>query len=81
MSGMAVQTLADRLKAAFPDAVRDVVIFRGQATVTVGKTSILDLLRFLKEEPECAFNLLADLCGLDRGPAHEPRFGVVYNLY
>lgn len=81
MSGMAAQTLADRLKAAFPDAVRDVVIFRGQATVTVGKTSILDLLRFLKEEPECAFNHLADLCGLDRGPAHKPRFGVVYNLY
>lgn len=81
MSRMDAHTIADRMKAKCPQAVRDIIGFHGQATVIVDKASILEILRFLKEEQDLAFSHLADLCGIDLGTMHEPRFGVVYNLY
>ncbi|KAF0183220.1 MAG: NADH-quinone oxidoreductase subunit C [Nitrospirae bacterium] len=81
MSGMEVQKIAERLARAFPDAIREVVGFRGQVTVIVDRASILDVLQLLKNEPDLAFSHLADLCGIDLGKTHEPRFGVVYTLY
>jgi NADH-quinone oxidoreductase subunit C len=65
----------------FGDKVRDVIDFRGQLTVIVTKAVIPSMLEFLRDEPDLAFSHLADLCGVDFGPAQSPRFGVVYNLY
>ena len=41
--------------------------------------SIVDVCRSLKEEQ--GFDLLADLCGGDRGPEEDPRFEVNYHLF
>ncbi|HSW62422.1 MAG TPA: NADH-quinone oxidoreductase subunit C [Dissulfurispiraceae bacterium] len=81
MSGMDIHKIEDRIKTIFPAAVREAIDFHGQVTVIIDKTSILDVLRFLKDEPDLAFTHLADLCGIDLGMAHEPRYGVVYNLF
>ncbi len=81
MIGVGIRKIAERIQNAFPEAIGDVVNFHGQATVLVDKTSVIGILRFLKDEPDLAFSHLADLCGIDLGTEHEPRFGVVYNLY
>jgi NADH-quinone oxidoreductase subunit C len=41
---------------------------------------VVDLCRFLKDDPELRFNFLSDICGVDRYP-QTPRFEVVYHLY
>lgn len=51
----------------------------GEVTVTVPRESIVDVCRFLKEQH--GFDLLADLCGADRGPEEEERFVVNYHLF
>ena len=81
MTGLDIDHIAGRITSVFPDAVRDQVSFRGQVTMIVDKTYIVALMLFLRNEPDLEFSHLADLCGIDLGTGHEPRFGVVYNLY
>jgi NADH/F420H2 dehydrogenase subunit C len=55
---------------------------KGDLTVILRKDRCHDILKFLKEEPEYLFDLMADLCGVDYLPTGEkPRFEVVYHLY
>jgi NADH-quinone oxidoreductase subunit C len=70
----------ERLKAKYPDVPFEADEFRGELTVVIPKERIVDVCRFLKDDSELRFNLLADLCGIDMNtPLH--RFGVIYNLY
>ena len=54
--------------------------FRGELTIVVPKERIVDVCRFLKEDPQLQFDLLADVCGIDMYTPTK-RFGVIYNLY
>ena len=56
-----------------------VVERHGEVTVTVPRESIVDICSFLKQEH--GFDMLADLCGGDRGPEEDPRFEVNYHLF
>ena len=69
----------EKLKAENADWVADLKDARGEVTVTVPRESIVDVCRFLKFEQ--AFDLLADLCGADRGPEEDPRFEVNYHVF
>jgi len=69
----------ERLKAKNADWVTDFKDTRGEVTLIVPRTSIVDVCWFLKAE--CDFNMLADLCGADRGPEEDPRFEVNYHLF
>lgn len=73
--------IADKLKGSFPDEVISVEEFGGQVSVTVKKDRIPDIMKYLNEEPELAFDYLRDLCGVDYHGRKEPRFEVVYHLY
>ena len=59
--------------------VSDVVDALGEVTVFVPREAILEACYFLRDEH--GFDLLADLCGNDRGPEEEPRFEVNYHLF
>jgi NADH-quinone oxidoreductase subunit C len=57
--------------------------FRGQTTLVVPETSLHEVARFLRDDPNCSYNFLSDLAGVDYldYPAEQPaRFAVVYNL-
>jgi NADH-quinone oxidoreductase subunit C len=69
----------EKMKGENSSWVREVKDAFGEVTVTVPRESILDACRFLKEQHE--FDLLADLCGADRGPEEEDRFVVNYHLF
>jgi NADH-quinone oxidoreductase subunit C len=50
----------------------------GEVTITVPAAAISQVCVYLKELH--GFDMLADLCGADRGPEEDPRFEVNYHL-
>jgi NADH-quinone oxidoreductase subunit C len=69
----------EQLKTKFPDAIDDVCEFRGEFTVHVKPERLVELCTFLRDDPDCAFDFLSDVSGMDYYP-EEPRFGVNYHL-
>jgi NADH-quinone oxidoreductase subunit C len=57
----------------------EVIDALGEVTVIVPRSTIVDVCAFLKNEHD--FDMLADLCGNDRGPEEDPRFEVNYHLF
>jgi NADH-quinone oxidoreductase subunit C len=74
------EKILDRLKTKFADSISDASEFRGELTVVLPKERIVEVCRFLKEDDELRFNLLADLCGIDMYTPTK-RFGIIYNVY
>jgi NADH-quinone oxidoreductase subunit C len=69
----------DSLRANNAGWVLEVIEAHGELSVVVPREAIADACRFLKEQQQ--FDMLADLCGADRGPEEEPRFVVNYHLF
>jgi NADH-quinone oxidoreductase subunit C len=72
--------LVDLLKERFPGDVLESAEFRNEVTVVVTKERIVEISRFLKEDPRSAFGLLTLVTGchyLDR----PYDFEVLYHLY
>jgi NADH-quinone oxidoreductase subunit C len=69
----------ESLRNANPSWVVDVKDALGEITVTVPRESIVDACVHLKETE--SFDMLADLCGGDRGPEEDPRFEINYHLF
>lgn len=71
------------LKNAFADVRMQAAVFRGQTTVIVPVHKCHEILRFLRDDAECDYNMLLDLGGIDYlgYPSPQPgRFAVVYHL-
>lgn len=69
----------DKIKEKDLSWVAGVVTGHGEVTVIVPREAIVDACRFLKHDH--GFDMLADLCGSDRGPEEDPRFEVNYHLF
>ncbi len=69
-----------KLREDFADAILDVSEFRGDITVLVRRDKIAEITKFLRDLPDCPFNLIEDVCGVDRLERKE-RFEVVYHLF
>jgi NADH-quinone oxidoreductase subunit C len=69
-----------KLKIKYGKAVLESIEFRGELTIVVPKEHIEEICRFLKEDEELEFDMLADLCGIDMYKPQK-RFGVIYNLF
>lgn len=88
---MALLTGADRsdvskLQAAFPASILGVKVERGETYVCVARDSIVEVVRFLKEDAETQFDYFVECVGVDyltwRHSRDLPeRFEVVYNLF
>jgi NADH-quinone oxidoreductase subunit C len=61
------------------DVAQDVSEFRDQIAVTVDPAKILDVLSFLKTDPELEFDFLSFVTAVDRYP-ETPRFEMVYQI-
>ena len=51
----------------------------GELTLTVAREQIARVLRFLRDDGRCRFEVLIDICGVDY-PERAERFDVVYHL-
>jgi NADH-quinone oxidoreductase subunit C len=71
--------VANTIKEKFPEAVAEIVEFRGEVTVVIAAESLLDVARFCYETEGLEFNHMADLAAVDYWP-EEPRFAVNYVL-
>jgi len=69
----------EKVKAENASWVADVKDDRDEVTVTVPRESIVDVCWVMKTKH--GFDMLADLCGADRGPEEDPRFEVNYHLF
>jgi len=79
---MAMDTLpelATKIAAALPQAVRSSKVAQGELTLEVEAEGIVHVLQFLRDDPDCDFKVLIDVCGAD-WPSRKKRFDVVYHL-
>jgi NADH-quinone oxidoreductase subunit C len=75
----ALQDLADYVTTALGGAALSHEIRRGELTVLVKRDDIPRVLTFLRDDSNCQFRQLLDVCGVDY-PDREERFDVVYHL-
>ncbi|NPA90997.1 MAG: NADH-quinone oxidoreductase subunit D [Chloroflexi bacterium] len=76
------RAVVETLRQRFPDAVLATEEFRGDQVVTVRADRLLDVARFLRDDPELRFNYLVDVTSYDRLHLGEtPRFATVYQLH
>jgi NADH-quinone oxidoreductase subunit C len=54
-------------------------IAHGELMVTVKREALARTLEFLRDDPDCLFAQLVDICGVDY-PERAERFEIVYNL-
>jgi len=73
----ALKLLADRIQAGAPSTVARIAF--AELTLTVEAADIVRVLAFLRDDPECEFKILIDICGVDC-PNRPKRFDVVYHL-
>lgn len=74
------ELILERLQAQFPESLRGSEEFRDDLTVTVRTADLVAVAKFLKEDPALAFDMIIDICGVDRFRDKE-RFEVIYNVY
>jgi NADH-quinone oxidoreductase subunit C len=71
--------LGDKIKADLGADILAVEIEKGELCVAVVRASILRVLAHLRDDADCKFAALMDVCGVD-WPERAERFDVVYNL-
>jgi NADH-quinone oxidoreductase subunit C len=74
-----LQEFVEKLRNENSNWVGEVVDALGEVTITVPADFVSDICLSLKSNH--GFNMLADLCGADRGPEEDPRFEVNYHLF
>ncbi len=76
---LALRDLGEYVQAALPEQVGSVDISRDELVIVVRRESIVRVLTFLRDDVNCQFKQLMDVCGVDY-PGRPERFEVVYNL-
>lgn len=75
----ALADLAETINLSLPDDVISSAVEDGDLVVNVQRPSIVKVLKFLRDDSNCQFTQLVDVCGVDY-PEREERFDVVYHL-
>ena len=72
-----LEQLAEGIKAEFPTAEASLAF--GELTLTAPSQDIVRVIGYLRDDPQCQFTILIDICGVDY-PSRPRRFDVVYHL-
>jgi NADH-quinone oxidoreductase subunit C len=71
--------LGEYLEVKLGKAVREVIVAYDELSLTVDREQISRVLRLLRDDGRCRFEVLIDICGVDY-PERAERFDVVYHL-
>ncbi len=71
--------LIAHIQQGLGDAAQPGEVSHGQLILRAKRDSILDVLKFLRDDSGCEFKILTDVCGADY-PDRPERFEIVYNL-
>jgi NADH dehydrogenase I D subunit len=74
------QDILERLRERFPTDVLGIDRYRGDASATLRPESIVEVARFVRDDPGLRFDMPLDITGVDY-LGQDPRFEVVYHLY
>jgi len=79
MDEQALRELGEYVAAALPAEIVGATVAHGELAVAARREGLLRVLTFLRDDPQCLFKQLVELCGVD-WPERAQRFDVVYNL-
>lgn len=79
MTVTALDQLGRHIESALENEVTGYSVVKDELTVTARTDQIVKVLTFLRDDSECKFRVLVDLCGVD-WPQRPNRFDVVYHL-
>jgi len=71
--------LGETIKAALPGAVTGSSVAFGQLTLNIDVAHVVDVMRFLRDDPGCRFVSFIDVTAVDY-PGREKRFDVIYHF-
>ena len=71
-----IQYLSERFGAM----ILETHAFRGDETIVIRREGLLQICRFLKEDPKLDFDFLADITAVDYLGKKQPRFEAVYHM-
>ena len=76
---LALKDLGEVIATSLPNEVTATGLANGELSVNVRSDTIVKVMTFLRDDVNCQFKVLLDVCGVDY-PDREERFDVVYNL-
>jgi NADH-quinone oxidoreductase subunit C len=76
---MTLEELASHIEAKLQGAILKSDVARGELTLVVERDQIVRVITGLRDDSQCLFEVLIDICGVDY-PEREQRFEVVYHL-
>lgn len=76
---MSLTDLATHIASKLGSAITGSSEVLGELTLGVDREQIVPVLTFLRDDPQCRFSILIDICGVD-WPTRADRFDVVYHL-
>ena len=79
MDEAAAETLVKKVADRFQGAVTEHVLFRGDLSLTIEPARLIEVARFLKDDPALDFNYFLYATAVD-WPARQPRFDVVWEV-
>ncbi len=74
-----LQDLGEYIQSALPQAVTDVMQDHDELILVATRVGLVRLTTFLRDDSNCLFKVLVDICGVDY-PERTKRFDIVYNL-
>jgi NADH-quinone oxidoreductase subunit C len=81
MENTLLNTVGDKLKAKFGDAILSAEQQYDFPVYVIRKDAIYEVLQFLKEDPEMGFTFLTTMCGLHYPDHKGNELGVMYQLH
>jgi len=78
MAAVDLNSVGEHVRASHPNLMAAIVAF-GELTLEAKLRDIVELVTFLRDDPELQFISFIDICGVDF-PQREKRFDVVYHL-
>jgi NADH-quinone oxidoreductase subunit C len=73
--------LEKKLREKFPQDIVAAEMMRDFPVITVNKDKIINVVKFLYDDPELQFRFLTDLCGIHFPDNAGQELGVIYHLH
>ena len=73
------ESLSEYISVKMAAAFLGSTVTHNELTIRVSRESVARVLKFLRDDARCRFEVLIDICGVD-WPSRENRFDVVYHL-
>ncbi len=74
-----LQDLGEHIASQLPAAIQSKMVVHDELTLRIAREEIVNVMKFLRDDPRCRFEILIDICCVD-WPARASRFDVVYHL-